>query len=313
MTELAVIFLRLVQYSAASVLMGSALFFVYALPAQGPAAASSLRWPKILLAIAAIVLACATLLGLIAQTAVLAGSLSDALTAESLTAVVSQMDFGKAAIARAVLALLATAYVAVVPRGRALWLGAGILGTLTCVTFGWMGHGGATDGSGHVPHLAADIVHVLAAALWVGALAGFVGLVAPREQEPERLSASAVALQRFSPIGIALVATIVATGLVNTWYMLGTDVVTAIYAPYGQLLAIKLVLFACMLFLAAHHRRRSVPALVARLSSNLLPKEDALASLRRSLLFEALLGLAVLATVAWFGTLEPPMSMSMPM
>jgi putative copper resistance protein D len=68
-----------------------------------------------------------------------------------------------------------------------------------------------------------------------------------------------------------------------------------------------------MLVLAAVHRQRSVPALAARLSSNLLPQEDALASLRRSLAGEAMLGFAVLALVAWFGTLEPPMSMAMPM
>jgi putative copper export protein len=45
----------------------------------------------------------------------------------------------------------------------------------------------------------------------------------------------------------------------------------------------------------------------------LLPQQDVLASLRRSLLCEAILGFAVLAVVAWFGTLEPPMAMGMPM
>ena len=54
MIELAVIVLRLVQYSAASVLMGSALFFVYALPAHGPGSAASLRWSKPALAGAAL-------------------------------------------------------------------------------------------------------------------------------------------------------------------------------------------------------------------------------------------------------------------
>ena len=313
MIQLAVILCRLAQYSAASVLMGSALFFVYALPANGPAAAASLRWPKPLLVCAALLLLVGTMLGLVGQTAVLAGSLSDALTAESLTAVVTQMDLGKAAVVRAAVALVAAVYAAVMPRGRALWLGAGALGALACVTFGWMGHGGATDGAGHVPHLTADIVHALAAALWIGALVAFAGLVAPRGQGLERLSATATALQRFSPIGIALVATIAATGLVNSWYLIGTSVSAAVHDAYGQLLALKIALFTGMLVLAALHRQRSVPALAARLASNILPQEDALASLRRSLAFEALLGLAVLALVAWFGTLEPPMAMTMPM
>ncbi|HEY7806414.1 MAG TPA: copper homeostasis membrane protein CopD [Croceibacterium sp.] len=309
---LAVILLRLAQYSAASVLMGSALFFVYALPADGPASATSLRWAKPLLLLAAVMLLVGTLLGLIAQTAVLAGSLRDALTAESLTAVTTQMDLGKAALARAVFALMAAAYLTIVPRGRALWLGAGALGTLACATFGWMGHGGASEGTSHLPHLGADIVHALAAALWVGALVAFVGLAASRRQDPERLSATAGALQRFSPIGIALVAIIAATGLANTWYMVGTDLSAAAHSAYGQLLALKVILFLGMLVLAGLHRQRSVPALAARLT-NLGPQEDTLGSLRRSLITEALLGFAVLAAVSWFGTLEPPTAMTMPM
>jgi putative copper resistance protein D len=293
--------------------MGSALFFVYALPSQGPASAANLRWSRPLLVSAAILLAVATLLGLIMQTAELAGSLRDALTADSLKAVVTQMNLGKAAFARAAFAVLAAIYIVAMPRGRSLWLGAGILGALTCITLGWMGHGGATEGAGHIPHLAADIVHALAAALWLGALAAFVGLVSSRKQELEQLSATAAALQRFSPIGITLVAAIAATGLINGWYLVGTNLSSAIQSAYGQLLALKLVLFAGMLALAALHRQRSVPALAERVWSNLLPQQDVLASLRRSLLCEAILGFAVLAVVAWFGTLEPPMAMGMPM
>jgi copper resistance protein D len=305
MIELAVIVLRLVQYSAASLLMGSALFFVYALPATGPGAAASLRWPKPLLAGAALVLTFSTVAGVIAQTATLAGSLVDALTRDSLTAVVTQMDFGKAAAARAVLALAATVYALLLPRGRKLWLGTGVLGTLTCVTFGWMGHGSSTETGGHALHLMADILHSLAAAAWIGALTGFVGLAAPRLQDRGRLSVLSNALQRFSNVGITLVATLAVTGLVNAWYLIGVKVGGALQVLYGQLLALKLMLFAAMLALAALHRQRSVPALVARLEANLPTEDNGLASLRASLWSEALLGFAVLAVVAWLGTLSP--------
>ncbi|MBO0749678.1 MAG: copper homeostasis membrane protein CopD [Porphyrobacter sp.] len=306
MTGLAVIVLRLVQYSAASVLMGSALFFVYALPARGSASAASLRWPKPLLVSAALLLVAGALFGLIAQTATLAGSLTDALTADSLTAVVTQMDFGTAALARAALALVALIYALVMPRGRALWLGTGLLGTLACATFGWMGHGSATEGGGHWLHLIADVLHALAAAAWMGALVAFTALVLPRRQSFERLSATAEALQRFSPLGIALVSTLVVTGLVNGWYLVGTQIGAALGDPYGQLLGLKQVLFAGMVALAAFHRQRAVPALAATVSARALPERDALAALRRSLAAEALLGFAVLALVAWFGTLTPP-------
>jgi putative copper resistance protein D len=307
--ELAVIVCRLAQYSAASVLMGSALFFAYALPARGAGSATELRWPRPLLAGAAFLLAAGTLLGLVAQTAVLAGSLTDALTTESLGAVVTQMDLGKAALARAALALVALICALALPRGRALWLVTGMLGTLATASLGWLGHGAATGGGGHALHLAADITHALAAAMWLGALAAFAGLVAPHRQPFDRLAATAEALRRFSPYGIALVITLSATGLVNAWFLIGPKVGAALHDPYGQLLALKLLLFAGMLALAALHRQRSVPALADRISARMLPQGDALASLRRSLLAEALLGFAVLALVAWFGTLPPPGSM----
>ena len=286
--------------------MGSALFFVYALPAHGPGSAAELRWSKPLLASSAALLAVATLLGLIAQTAVLAGSLADALTAQSLVAVVIQMDLGKAALIRAVLALLAAVWLMAAPRGRIMWLGAGVLGTFACATFGWMGHGVTTDGSGHLLHLAADIIHALAATTWIGALVAFAGLLAPGRQTPERLTATAEALARFSPIGIALVATLTVTGLVNAWHLVGPRLAMAAHDPYGRLLALKLALFAGMLALAALHRQRSVPALTARVTSRTLLEEDALASLRRSVGAEALLGFVILAAVAWLGTLPPP-------
>jgi putative copper resistance protein D len=119
----------------------------------------------------------------------------------------------------------------------------------------------------------------------------------------------AEALQRFSPFGVACVAILAVSGLVNAWYMVGLRVGSALATPYGQLLALKLLLFAGMLALAALHRQRSVPRLAARIVGRTLPQGDALASLRRSLLAEALLGFAVLALVACFGTLPPPMAM----
>jgi putative copper resistance protein D len=169
-----------------------------------------------------------------------------------------------------------------------------------------MGHGAATEGGGHALHLAADVLHALAAAAWVGALVPFAALATPRQQAPERLSALAAALQRFSPVGMALVATLATTGLVNAWYLTGTNVGAALRDPYGQVLALKLALFGGMVALAAVHRQRSVPALAAKLKANAEPEADALPSLRRTLLGEALLGLAVLAAVAWLGTLPPP-------
>lgn len=304
MWELAVIALRLVQYGAASILAGSAPFLAYALPATGPASASARPWPKPLLASSALALTAAALLGLLAQTAVLAGSLSEALKAESLVAVTG-MDLGTSAIARAMLACIAAGAVYAMPPGRPLWLTTGALGSLAAATFAWMGHGAATEGGGHLLHLAADGLHSLAAALWIGALAGFLFLLFARNVERDTAALHA-ALARFSALGTALVVTLVLTGLVNSWFLIGPDVEAAISTGYAQLLALKLALFGAMLILAAIHRYRLVPALGRARGLGALSPASELNALRCSVLVEATAGLGVLAAVAWLGTLEPP-------
>jgi putative copper resistance protein D len=67
---------------------------------------------------------------------------------------------------------------------------------------------------------------------------------------------------------------------------------------------VKLLLFAAMLGLAALNRFHLTPALA--LAGDQPPS---FATLRLSLTIEAGAATAILALVAWLGTLEPPMSM----
>ena len=69
--------------------------------------------------------------------------------------------------------------------------------------------------------------------------------------------------------------------------------------PYGRLLSIKLLAFVAMLGLAALNRYRFTPALAEG-------NESARPWLLRSVAAESAAGLAVLALVAWLGTLAPP-------
>ncbi|KAK0338878.1 hypothetical protein LTR94_036782, partial [Friedmanniomyces endolithicus] len=50
-------------------------------------------------------------------------------------------------------------------------------------TLAWNGHGAASEGSTGWLHLTADILHLLAAGLWVGALFGLLLLMARRAEE----------------------------------------------------------------------------------------------------------------------------------
>ncbi|MDO8912612.1 MAG: copper homeostasis membrane protein CopD [Phenylobacterium sp.] len=309
MLEPAVVALRLLQYAGAMVLMGSSLFFIYALPSSGDGSAAQSRWTRPLLISAGLVLALAAILGLAAQSSVLAGSVSEGLKVETLKAVVSGMDLGKAAIVRAVAAILAVVCLVAFKPDRRSWTVAAALGAIATASLAWMGHGAATEGALGQLHLASDVLHALAAAFWIGALAAFFGLLAAPPAASAARQTVYRALHGFSGIGSALVAVLVVTGLINSWILVGLDHLSALWTtPYGRLLSLKLILFIAMLGLAAANRFRHTPALGRVLGDN-TSSEPALRELRRSVVLETALGVGVLATVAWLGALAPPMAM----
>ncbi|NQE64310.1 copper homeostasis membrane protein CopD [Caulobacter sp. RHG1] len=307
--ETAVVLLRWAQYTAGFVLMGGAAFALYALPARGPSSAAALGWPRRILCGSAVALLLTTALGLIAQTAVVAGSLSDALNLETLSSVLTDMAMGPSSAIRAVVALLAALLLLARRPGAAAWFVTALLGAIATASFAWMGHGAATEGSGALLHLVADILHLAAAAIWIGAIAFFIGLTA-RRSEPDRdqLAAFHAALAGFSGIGSSLVAVLLATGLVNSWFLVGPDGLGGLFSTlYGRLLMVKLAAFGAMLLLAAANRFRLTPALNAALEA---PEQApaAVAELKRSLVIEAGAALTVLALVAWLGRLAPIVS-----
>ncbi|MGR4863546.1 copper homeostasis membrane protein CopD [Caulobacter sp. LARHSG274] len=306
MLDAAIIVLRLVQFGGAMILFGSPLFFLYALPGQGPCAAAALNWPRRLLAWGAGILAIGAVLGLLAQTSVLAGSIRAGLAPDALVAVVTTMAMGPSSLVRTAAALAALGLLAWTRPGSVLWSLCALFGAVACASLAWMGHGAATMGAGRLIHLAGDIIHALAAALWIGALAAFLMLVrrsGPRA--PEADQALHAALRGFSGIGSGIVALIVASGLVNAWFLVGPGGLGGLLTtPYGRLLSLKLMLFAAMLGLAAANRFRLTPALAGALGD---PAQVAVAvaRLRTSLVLETTAAIGVLALVAWLGALAP--------
>lgn len=173
----------------------------------------------------------------------------------------------------------------------------------------WGGHGAMDDGAVGWFHLAADIVHLWAAGIWVGALFALSLLVFRRQAAVDRdhLILSHRALDGFSRAGTLSVGAIVLTGLINSWLLIGPTNITRLPASlYGQLLIAKLFLFGAMSALAAANRFRLVPAFERSLATG--DHADTLRALRRSLTIETGCAIAVLAIVAWLGTLEPPLS-----
>jgi putative copper resistance protein D len=290
MLEAAVLAVRFLQYAGAAILFGAPLFFVYALPAG----TSAPRGSCALVGGAAALLAVASVLAIAAQASLFAGSFAEGLTGEAMGAVVSYMAFGKAALVRAGAALLAFGLLLALPRGRRGWLAVTAAGAVAAASLGWMGHAAASEGPLAGVHLAADIVHVLAACAWLGALAAFVLLARDDARRAELHSA----LRTFSAMGPALIAVLVLSGLVNAWILVGPDhIADLVRTAYGRVLLAKLALFVGMLMLAAANRYRHTPAVAEGAS---------LGPVRRSVAWEAGIGLAVLALVAWLGTLAPP-------
>jgi putative copper resistance protein D len=301
--ELAIILVRWVQYGGAAILFGLPLFFACVVSGTPPAGFE--HRARRVLAIAAMVLAFSSLLSIGLQASLFSGSFTEGFQGPALAAVVSFMALGKAALVRAMAAVIAfTLFVAVRP-ARTMWWAGAILGAIAAITLGWMGHGAATEGGGHTWHLMADILHSLAASVWIGSLLGFVLLLFGPAASGEAMVGLHGALARFATLGTLLVVTLAATGLINGWFMVGPEKFAALWStPYGQLLLVKLVLFAAMLGLAAANRFRLTPRLGASLGGSGV--EPAVADLRRSVAWEMSLGFGVLALVAWLGTLVPP-------
>ena len=100
-------------------------------------------------------------------------------------------------------------------------------------------------------------------------------------------------------MGYAAVALLAATGALNTLLLVGSVEALA-GTPYGRLLSLKILLFLVMVVLALINRFRLLPRLRRE------PQSSApLAALARSVLFEQVLGLAVLAVVSVLGTWPP--------
>lgn len=297
----ALVLVRIAQYFGAATLFGAPLFLIYAFPPARPLPEADGR--PMLAGAAGLLLVSATAY-LLVQTANMAGDWAAATDPELLGSVLMDSAMGWAICARllAPAAALAIALAARPSRAACAWLT--LLGGVALLSFAWTGHGAAEEGPGGMVHLAADLLHLLAAGVWIGALAVFALLVRRPTASVAGLQALHGALAGFAGLGSAAVAVIVATGLVNSWFLVGPTRLPALFTTdYGLVLTAKVVLFLAMLGLAARNRFSHTPALARGLADG--APEAALRRLRSSLLVEAALGLGVLGLVGVLGMMVP--------
>ena len=291
---------RFVHFAAVLLLFGISLFPFYTwrrdeMPAGGVTRSSSV------LSLLALVIAVASgAVWFALTTNSMAQSPTAYLDRDTVLFMITGTDFGKLWLARGAVTVLLFLLVLIGFASRTrgqIALTALLAGVLV---FSLAGTGHAQTGTGGTKWLQAgsDAVHLLGAGAWLGGLVP-LAIVARWGS----LDEATKALTRFSGMGYAAVAALLATGLVNGWFLVGT-VDGLINTSYGRLLVLKVAIFGTMVALAGLNRFRLVP----RLASGQISGRLALSRLRRHILAEQSLGFAVILIVSFLGTMAPPVS-----
>ena len=222
-------------------------------------------------------------------------SLARALDGHAIALVLDETAFGRVWLLRG--AALAVVAGAALPRWRnrrsvraiALAASAAYLGSLA-----FAGHASAAmQGAWRALHLASDAAHALAAGAWLGALPALAFCL--RSAQPN--AALAGLTQRFSTLGVASVATLTVSGVVNACILVGSF--AALFGTdYGRMLVAKLAAFAALVAIAGVNRARLAPRLGG---------DDAVARrrLQRNVVVEIAGGVLIVGIVGALGAAIP--------
>ena len=210
----------------------------------------------------AVLLAVATVARLLAQWTALRVVADDPSTM-TLTRVLQQSTWGHAWLLE-VGALIVTLIGLIVARRTA-----GVRAGWAMAALGAIGLACAAALSGHAAApgtalpLITDVVHVLAAGCWMGALLTLLvaGLPPARAAAAPGRAMSAL-VNAFSATALASAAVVVLSGLVAAWHNIGSIAALA-SSTYGRVLLIKLAVLAVAALLGLYNWRRARPALAA--------------------------------------------------
>ena len=152
-----------------------------------------------------------------------------------------------------------------------------------------------------------DVLHVLAASVWVGGIACIL-LVLPAATGAlagaERSRLLLAVLARFSPLALASVIAIAVTGVVQA-YIDVRSVHGLLHTTYGALIIAKTLLLAALIGFGWVNRERVIPAL-RRVAESERPPGAAGLLARRSMRGELVLMLGVLGVTAALISYAPP-------
>ena len=160
----------------------------------------------------------------------------------ALTVVALHTQFGQLLLAR-----FATLIVLLPLIGRN-GVGAIVLAALALGLQPAIGHAGAIEGLAGYRLMGAEILHVLAAGAWLGALVPLLICLATVPSDR-----AAIVLRRFFPLGLTAVCIIAATSVVQSVFLIAS-VPALLGTAYGRVALLKVLLFLVLLTFAAANR-----------------------------------------------------------
>jgi len=302
----ALVIVRAIHFGATALLAGALLFraAVAGPPAAASPAATTLvdrqtRW----VAGGALVVSLISGVVWFVLTAAEMGGLpfGEAIKPDVLQMILVATQFGSVASVRFALAV-ATAVLLTLDRFKRLrWL-ALVAALAFASSIAWTGHSGSGYGLSGNTQLIADGLHLLAASAWIGGLVPLALVLSfARNGSGPWLAIAATVTRRFSVLGIVSVATLIASGATNAWFLVGS-VKALTTTEYGRVLMLKLALFLLMIAIAAINRNVLTPQLA---TSSADGRVAALQKLVRHCVYEIVLGLAIVSVAALLGTLHP--------
>lgn len=304
MIDVALVAARFLHYAAVTTLAGVAFFPLYAYADAEPVSLARRRSEGLLWA--ALLALISGLAWFVFVAANMSGALGDLVDGDVLATVIGDTGFGALWSARMIVAAVLVAVTARrsrrrFPGGREI-LTAVLAGVLLASLAG-AGHAQIEEGSAGALHVAADAAHLLAAGAWLGGLVALGILLLDAERTKVAPDVVDRALVRFSGMGYAAVATLVVTGLANSWFLVGS-VSNLFSTRYGWILVAKMMFFVGMLALAAANRFWLLPAMKACGDDAQHLSDTVRRRLRIHVLGEQGLGLLVLASVSVLGTMR---------
>ena len=309
MSDSVSIALRFGLYVDLMLLFGLALFGLYSLKGQERISGAALPFRSMLVG-TAVLGVLFSVASMVVMASAMSGESDFAELRPHIEMMVLETDVGLAWTVRVV--VLVVGGLAVMFNQRAPGISlliASAAGGIALASLAWNGHGAMDEGSQRYWHFITDILHLLAAGAWLGALIAFALLARINSlQSEERIRLLVRAVKRFEWVGAVIVVVITVTGIVNYLFIVGPELDEVFLSTYGILLFIKVGLFAGMLVLAALNRFQLGPLLERSLRDR--QYRVAANALRRSVVVEWVAAVLIVGLVAWLGTLSPEMEVS---